>query len=94
MSKDHGSLPPEGGAPSAEGRPPRARARGLLTTEEAADYLALSPSTLATKRSRGGGPPFVKLSAKIVRYPIQQLDEWIQQLLVANTAQGDALGGL
>ena len=37
----------------------------LVGAVEAAGIVDESPATLATKRSRGGGPPFVKHGAKV-----------------------------
>lgn len=52
----------------------------LLTPQQAAKYLHLSPRTLETMRTRGGGPPFAKYgdgrSARVV-YRRCDLDAWI-----------------
>ena len=47
----------------------------LLTTEQAAEYLAISPATLQTYRTRGGGP-VATMVARHVRYRIEDLDAW------------------
>ena len=49
---------------------------GAFSTPLAADYLGLSPATLETLRSRGGGPPFVKLGRRVV-YRREDLDAWL-----------------
>lgn len=46
-------------------------------TEGAASYLALSPATLETWRSRGGGPPFTKMGSN-VRYAYTDLAAWAE----------------
>lgn len=51
---------------------------GAFTTPVAAEYLGLSPATLETMRSRGGGPPFVKLGRRVV-YRQQDLDAWVAE---------------
>ena len=48
----------------------------LLTPEQTADRTRLSKSTLAKLRCRGGGPPFVKLGARVL-YVAAELDEWV-----------------
>ena len=53
----------------------------LLSTEElsaafASLGLPVSPFTLTTKRSRGGGPPFKKFDNKIVRYAWGPARDW------------------
>ncbi len=51
---------------------------GAFTTPVAAEYLGLSPATLETLRSRGGGPPFVKLGRRVV-YRQGDLDLWLEE---------------
>lgn len=50
----------------------------LLTPEQAAEYLALSTSTLANWRWKTVGPPFVKIGKRAVRYDRSQLEAWAQ----------------
>ncbi len=49
-----------------------------MTTPEAAEYVGLSPATLETRRTRGGGPPFVKLGVRVV-YRLEDLDGWLEE---------------
>jgi len=49
---------------------------GALPTPEAAEYLGLSPATLETLRSRGGGAAFVKLGRRVV-YRREDLEAWL-----------------
>ena len=56
-----------------------------LDTREAAEYTGLSPKTLETMRSRGGGPTFVKLGKRVV-YLIADIDHWLTNNRRANTA--------
>jgi excisionase family DNA binding protein len=58
------------GGPQASGD------RVVLTTDQAAAYLGLSPTTLETLRTRGGGPPFVKLGRRVV-YRSEDLAHWL-----------------
>ena len=51
--------------------------RAVFTTRQAADYLgSISPRTLDTMRSRGGGPVFVKLGRRVA-YRKRDLDQWL-----------------
>ena len=52
----------------------------LITTEELAEILTLSPSTLETWRCQGYGPPWVSLRGKRgnVRYDSAKLEKWIE----------------
>ena len=47
----------------------------FLTIAAVAECTGLSPSTLNKLRVSGGGPPFVKLGARVV-YPDTELAEW------------------
>ena len=51
---------------------------GALDTPLAATYLGLSPATLETLRSRGGGPRFSKLGRRVV-YQREELDAWMAE---------------
>ena len=50
------------------GRPVPTDPESMLLPAEAADFLGISPRTLEAWRVRGGGPPFVKIGARAVRY--------------------------
>lgn len=50
----------------------------LLTPEEVAEWTGLSVGTLANLRYAGGGPKFIKLSRKTVRYFRRHVDEWLE----------------
>jgi len=54
--------------------------RRLLTREEAATLLAVSPGTLSRWAAERTGPPFVKLGESDkagVRYPVDGLEKFI-----------------
>ena len=57
-----------------------------LKTKAAAEYIGLSKSTLEKARIYGGGPPFVRVTSRAVRYRIQDLDAWMAQRVVPNTS--------
>ena len=59
----------------------------MLNERDAAQYLGLSPNTLSTWRSRGGGPPFLRYSSRCIRYRTVDLDEWVAARLADNTAE-------
>ncbi|REJ93214.1 MAG: DNA-binding protein [Planctomycetota bacterium] len=50
--------------------PPKVNRQG------AADYVGASYATMCSWATKGGGPPFIKVGAK-VWYLISDLDEWI-----------------
>jgi predicted DNA-binding transcriptional regulator AlpA len=58
----------------------------LLSEKEAAGDLGFSIRTLQAWRVRGGGPPYVKVSARCVRYRQSDLEEWIEERLRRSTS--------
>lgn len=61
----------------------------LLTPDEAAGMLGITPKTLANKRSTGGGPQYIKLGPppadghrdnRPVRYTTQALADWTESM--------------
>lgn len=48
---------------------------GLLTPVEVSQIVRLSPKTLATLRSRGGGPPAIK-SGRRIFYRLDDVAAW------------------
>lgn len=61
----------------------------LLTVATVSDRVGLAPATLAKRRLSGGGPPFVKLGARVL-YPEAELEAWMSaQPRYENTAQVD-----
>ena len=58
----------------------------LLHTREAARLLGLSPRTLESLRLRGGGPPFVSVTKRAVRYRRSDLEAWIRARLRRSTS--------
>lgn len=48
----------------------------LLPEKQAAKLLGLSDRTLRNWRVRGGGPPYVKVSPRCIRYRAADLEAW------------------
>jgi len=59
------------------GRPIPEHPDALIRTAEAAFLLGLSSRTLETLRLRGGGPAFIAVTRKAVRYRRGDIDAWI-----------------
>lgn len=57
------------------------------TERELAERLGISYRTLQQKRSRGGGPPYVKFG-HTVRYITVEVDEWLANHRRINTKSG------
>ena len=49
----------------------------LLTPIQAADFLSLTPRWLELKRYQGDGPPFVRVSARCIRYRLSDIEDWV-----------------
>jgi phage terminase Nu1 subunit (DNA packaging protein) len=64
-----------------------------VTTGEASRMTGVAVATLETWRSRGGGPPFLKLGRRNVRYQRRVLLAWMAEHERRNTAdQGPGHG--
>ena len=48
-----------------------------LRAPAAAEYVGLSPSTLAKMRLRGDGPDYSKAGPRIVVYDVADIDAWL-----------------
>ena len=59
----------------------------LVDEREAASILCYSVRALQNWRHRGGGPKFIRVSARSIRYRRRDLLEWIDSRTVSNTAQ-------
>jgi len=49
-----------------------------LDTADAGVHLSVASATLAKWRRVGGGPPFLRLGSKSVRYKVEDLDQWLE----------------
>ena len=65
----------------------------LLTEQEAAALLGLSVRFLQNRRTRGGGPLYVEISRRCVRYRRRDLIAWLDGLSRAHTSETRAPGG-
>lgn len=59
----------------------------LVNEREAASILCYSVRALQNWRHRGGGPLFVKVSSRSIRYRRSDLTQWVEDRIVANTSQ-------
>lgn len=58
----------------------------LLTEAEQAQRWGIAPKTLANRRWRGDGPPFIKLG-RLVRYDPSATDAWIAERRKQSTSE-------
>ncbi len=59
----------------------------LMTEAEAAEILCYSVRALQNWRVRGGGPKFIKVSSRSVRYRRRDLLAWIDQRTRNHTSE-------
>ena len=59
----------------------------LINEAEAAEFLGHSVRTLQNWRVRGGGPHYIKISKRSVRYCRRDLIEWRDLLRCAHTSE-------
>lgn len=61
----------------------------LLTTREAAKVLNTTDRFLEARRVRGGGPKYVRISARAVRYRLSDLQAWIAERVFEKTSNNE-----
>ena len=67
----------------------------LLKEEDAAEFLGVSVRTLQGWRFKGGGPKFIKISHRAIRYRRKDLIEWIEGKVRTSTSDfGEGENGL
>ena len=59
----------------------------LLTEKEAAELICYTQRALQNWRVRGGGPKYVKVSARSIRYQRRDVLAWIDARKRGNTSQ-------
>src|SRR5262245_56559295 len=59
----------------------------LLTTRQMAEWLQCSEQWLEIKRGQGGGPPFVVLANRMVRYLRGKGREWLKSRMHLSTSE-------
>ena len=62
----------------------------LVDERQAASFLCYSVRALQNWRVRGGGPRFVKVSGRSVRYRRRDLITWIEERTRSNTSESPA----
>jgi hypothetical protein len=68
------------------------RTRAVLVDERtAATMIDLTPRFLQERRRTGDGPPFVRISARCIRYRPEDLEAWAaERIRTSTTDQGEA----
>ena len=66
---------------------PTAERGALMRPAEAAAFLGLAPRTVDKMRQQGGGPRYVVISSRCIRYRRCDVEDWIAERTRSNTAQ-------
>lgn len=68
----------------------------LLSPEETAEYLGVSKDHLRRLRRSGEGPAWIRVSERVVRYKLSDLQSWVEarREVGREEASGEASGGL
>ena len=61
----------------------------LLTEQETGDLIGFSVRTLQKWRQVGGGPNFIKISARAIRYRRSDIDAWIESRVRRSSSEAD-----
>lgn len=59
----------------------------VMREEQAAQYLGVGRRWMQERRIDGTGPPFVRMTARAIRYRKQDLDRWLEENLHGSTAE-------
>lgn len=51
----------------------------LLTTQQVAEIIGISPDTIARYRRQGNGPKYLRLGNNLIRYRRSDVEEWLDK---------------
>ena len=58
-----------------------------LTPKQVAEELQTSPYNVRKMRMRGGGPPYYRITPRVIRYPREEFESWKQSRTVNATCE-------
>jgi predicted DNA-binding transcriptional regulator AlpA len=61
--------------------------RRLLTTTDLAELLSTTPNAIYNMRHRGGGPRWIRIDKRSVRYRPEDVDAWLEERVAATASQ-------
>ena len=64
---------------------PANETKSLLNERQAAEVLGISVRTAQDFRLRGSGPPFIRLTPKLIRYRYDELIAWLDERVHRST---------
>jgi len=57
----------------------------ILSRKALAEHLGVSDEALAQMATRGTGPQYVKISGRLVRYRMADVEAWLESNLVSSS---------
>lgn len=84
VAVSHIDTRPRSGTSRQEGNDGRRTTNELLSQREVAVRLGVSARTVEGWRARGVGPPYLRLSARAVRYRSSDLEQWLDRRRVGD----------
>jgi len=66
---------------------PTSSQEALLTEQQAASLLNVNPRTMQKWRIQGGGPRFVRMSRRCIRYWPKDIRDWVQNRIKSSTSE-------
>ena len=60
----------------------------LINEKAAADFLGLTPRTMQAYRQHGGGPRYISISSRCLRYRRTDLRAWAEGRMRSSTSEG------
>jgi len=57
----------------------------ILSRKALAEHLSVSDEALAQMATRGTGPKYVKISGRLVRYRMADVEAWLESNLVSSS---------
>ena len=58
----------------------------LIDETAGGDFLGLTPRTMQAMRQRGGGPPYIVVSSRCLRYTRRRLKTWADKRVRVSTS--------
>ena len=69
-----------------------AHPRPLLDEAETAKFLKVSPRYLQQRRYKGGGPDFIRISHRAIRYDPDAIERWLEERTFSATCEESGTG--
>ena len=86
MTEFHHPISSSGGPQPAQVEGDASFWHGLIDEKVAADFLGMTDRFMQNRRQQGGGPPYVLISSRCVRYTRRRLKVWADERVRTSTS--------